>query len=148
MHMASTEYNIRCQNYLNNCKGDDEAIPVTVMLVSMYNACYAFQNDNRKNLLILALQRLDHGGGAISDNAFIHTFSEYKKLFSSLMTLLNLLLTNFQILYQLYGNFSNSEKFQHNTYCWDQIACHGTSVMLHSLLPSTLLKKKGQQKNR
>ncbi len=39
-------------------------------------------------------------------------------------------------------NFLILKFFQHNTYCWDQIACHGTSVMPHSLLQSTLLKKK------
>jgi hypothetical protein len=111
MHVACTEYNIRCRNYLNNFKGDDEAIPVTVMLVFMYDACYAFQNDNRKNLLNLSLQRLDHGRGTISDKVFARTFSEYKIHFSSLIILLNLLLTNFQKLYQLYGFFSNSEKF-------------------------------------
>jgi hypothetical protein len=80
------------------------------MLVSMYNACYVFQNDNRKNLLNLALQRLDHGGGMISDKVFVRTFSEYKIHFSSLIILLNLLLTKFQKLYQLYRKFSNSEK--------------------------------------
>ena len=53
MHAACTAYNIRCRSYLNNCKGDDEAIPVAVMIVSMYNGCYVFQNDDRKNLLNL-----------------------------------------------------------------------------------------------
>jgi hypothetical protein len=81
MHAPCTEYNIRCLNYLNNCEGDDEAIPVTATLFSMCNACYAFQNDKRENLLILALQRLDHGREAISDKAFVRTFSEYKNIF-------------------------------------------------------------------
>ncbi len=56
MHAVYTTYNIRCWNYLNNCKGDDDAIPVTVKLISMYNLCYALQNDSRKNLLNLAHQ--------------------------------------------------------------------------------------------
>jgi hypothetical protein len=43
MHAACTEYNIEFRTYLNSCEGDDKAIPVTVMLVSMYNACYTFQ---------------------------------------------------------------------------------------------------------
>jgi hypothetical protein len=55
INTACTEYHIRCWNYLNNCEGDNEAIPVTVMLVSMYNTCYTFQNDDRKNLHNLAL---------------------------------------------------------------------------------------------
>ncbi len=63
---------------------------MTVMLVSMYNTCYAFQNDHRKNLLILAIQKLDHGTGTISDKAFACKFSEYKIHFSSSITLLNL----------------------------------------------------------
>jgi hypothetical protein len=76
MHTACTEYNIKFQTYLNQCEGDDEAIPVTVMIVSMYNTCYTFQTDHRKNLLILALQGLEHSRGAISDTAFVHTFSK------------------------------------------------------------------------
>jgi hypothetical protein len=62
--------------YLIQCEGEDEAIPVTVLLVSMYNACYAFQRDSRKNLLLLALGRLDLHGGAIADKSLIATLSE------------------------------------------------------------------------
>jgi hypothetical protein len=61
---------------LNQCEGEDEAIPVTVLLVAMYNACYAFQRDSRKNLLLLALRRLDLHGEAIADKSFIATLSE------------------------------------------------------------------------
>jgi hypothetical protein len=51
---------------------------VTVLLASMYNACYTFQVDNRENLLILTLQGLEYGDrGTISDKAFVRTFSEY-----------------------------------------------------------------------
>jgi hypothetical protein len=42
----------------------------------MYNACYAFQRDSRKNLLLLALRRLDLYGGAIADKSLIATISE------------------------------------------------------------------------
>ncbi len=62
-------------------------IPVTVLLASMYNACYTFQVDNRENLLILTLQGLEHGDrGTISDTAFVRTFSEYYQAFPSYVT--------------------------------------------------------------
>ena len=67
------------------CQGNDEAIPVTVLLVGMYNACYTYQacvtktdcEDRRKNLLILALRGLDQGR-SMSDKAIIRTLSKYK----------------------------------------------------------------------
>jgi hypothetical protein len=49
MHGACTEYGIKPKLYLNQCEGENEAIPVTVLLVSMFNACYTFQRDSRKN---------------------------------------------------------------------------------------------------
>ncbi len=53
IHGACADYNITHKPWLNSCEGDDEVIPATVLLVSMYNACYTFQtNDNRNNLLI------------------------------------------------------------------------------------------------
>jgi hypothetical protein len=82
MHGACCDYGINWKQYLNSCEGDDEAIPVTVLLVSMYNACYTFQDDQRENLLNLTLRGLDHGSrGTIPDKAFIHTFSEYTQHF-------------------------------------------------------------------
>jgi hypothetical protein len=76
MHGACTEYGIKPKLYLNQCEGEGEAIPVTVLLVAMYNACYAFQRDSRKNLLLLALGRLDLYWGAIADKALTATLSE------------------------------------------------------------------------
>ena len=82
MHGTCCDYGINWKQYLNSCEGDDEAIPVTVLLVSMYNACYTFQDDQRENLLILTLRGLDHGSrGTIPDKAFIRTFSEYTQHF-------------------------------------------------------------------
>jgi hypothetical protein len=66
MHGACPEYGIKPKLYLNQCEGEDEAIPVTVLLVAMCNACYTFQRDSKKNLLFLALGRLDLHGGAIA----------------------------------------------------------------------------------
>jgi hypothetical protein len=62
-------------------------ISVTVLLASMYNACYTFQVDNRENLLILTLQGLENGScGTISDKAFFRTFSEYYQASPSYVT--------------------------------------------------------------
>ncbi len=79
MHGACANYNITHKPWLNSCEGDDEVIPVTVLLVSMYNACYTFQSDdNRDSLLILALGKLKHGSrGTITEKAFIRAFSKY-----------------------------------------------------------------------
>ena len=80
MHAACYYYSINWKTFTNNCEGNDEAIPVTVLLVSMYNACFTFQNDMRLNLLILTLQGLDDiNRGKLSDRAFVRTFSKYKK---------------------------------------------------------------------
>lgn len=79
MHAACQDYKITLKQYLNSCEGNDEVIPVTVLLVSMYNACYSFQSetDKRDNLLSLALGKLEHGGrGSITEKAFVRTMSE------------------------------------------------------------------------
>jgi hypothetical protein len=79
MHRTCADYNITHKPWLNSCEGDNEVIPVTVLLVSMYNACYTFQsNDNRDNLMILELGKLEHGSrGTITEKAFIQTSSKY-----------------------------------------------------------------------
>ncbi len=86
-HAVCSDYSISWKMYLNNCKGDDEVIPVTVLLASIYNACYTFQVDKRENLLKLTLQGLEHGDrGTISDKAFVRTFSEYYQASPSYVT--------------------------------------------------------------
>jgi hypothetical protein len=75
MHGTCLHYGVKTKTFLNQCEGDDEAIPVTVLLVAMYNACYTFQNDDRINLLVLALGRIDLHGGAITDKALVTTLS-------------------------------------------------------------------------
>jgi hypothetical protein len=64
MHRACTEYGIKPKLYLNQCEGEDKAIPVTVLVVAMYNACYAFQRDSRKNLLLFALRKIRPSWGS------------------------------------------------------------------------------------
>jgi hypothetical protein len=77
MHTACREYNIKPHIYMNQCKGDEEAIPVVILLVTMYNACLAFQHERHTNLLILALEQFDLGT-QISNSSFVRTFSEYQ----------------------------------------------------------------------
>ncbi len=48
MHAACQDYKITLKQYLNSCEGNDEVIPVTILLVSIYNACYSFQSETDK----------------------------------------------------------------------------------------------------
>jgi hypothetical protein len=84
MHAACLDYHISWRMFINKCEGSDEAIPVTILLVSMYNACYAFQDNDKENLLITTLRGLEHfNQEPIPDRSFIRTFSEYEQtLFS------------------------------------------------------------------
>ena len=61
--------------FINNLSGNDRCVPVTIFLVSMYNACMLFQDDKTTNLLIATLQRFDMIG-KLSDESFIETMSE------------------------------------------------------------------------
>jgi hypothetical protein len=82
MHAACVDYSITWKMFINKCEGSDEAIPVTILLVSMYNACYAFQDNDKENLLITTLRGLEHfNQEPIPDRSFIRTFSEYKQTF-------------------------------------------------------------------
>ncbi len=54
MHGACTEYGIKPKLYLNQCEGENEAMPVTIMLVSMFNACYTFQKRQQKKIAIIS----------------------------------------------------------------------------------------------
>ena len=77
MHAACSEYNIKPNTYMNQCKGDEETIPVMILLVTMYNVCLAFQHERHTNLLILALERFDLGT-QISTSSYVHLVSIYR----------------------------------------------------------------------
>jgi hypothetical protein len=64
------------KNVINNLLGNDRVVPVTIFLVTMYNACMLYQKDKTTNLLIPKLQRFDMIG-KVDDNTFIDTMSEY-----------------------------------------------------------------------
>ncbi len=61
--------------FINNLLGHDQVVPVTMFLVTMYNACMLYQNDKTTNLLIPTLQRFDMIR-KVTDNTFVDTMSE------------------------------------------------------------------------
>jgi hypothetical protein len=42
--------------YLNACAGKYQVIPVSVFLMTLYNACFMFQKDKTDNMLIRVLE--------------------------------------------------------------------------------------------
>ena len=81
-HMAVAEYlpEVKAE-YLNSCKGIYQVIPLAVFVMTLYNACFMFQNEKTDNLMIKALERFDLTPN-IDDNAFLKTMSEYKSKYS------------------------------------------------------------------
>jgi hypothetical protein len=45
--------------YLNMCTGKYQVIPASVFLMTLYNACFMFQQDKTDNMLIKALERFN-----------------------------------------------------------------------------------------
>jgi hypothetical protein len=79
MHGECEDYKIPMKQYLSSCDGVYEILPVTVLQVSMYNACYTYQQttDTRETLLTLALEKLELGSrGSITEKAFVRTLSK------------------------------------------------------------------------
>ena len=128
MHPTCVSYNLKFNLQMNMCQGNDEAIPVTVLLVGMYNACYTYQGcvtntdweDRRMNLLILALRGLDQGG-SMSDKSIIRTLSKYKQTY---------------IIYCELHTYQNTNIFTKNS----KIVSLGLLVIQHSSWLSTSQK--------
>jgi hypothetical protein len=81
VHPALIKYSLsgaefKKKKIINNLLGNDQVVPVTIFLVTMYNACMLYQKDNTTNLLIPTLQRFDMIG-KFNGNTFIDTMSEY-----------------------------------------------------------------------
>jgi hypothetical protein len=80
LHGANARYtsNINNVNYINNCNDWNRIIPVTVVLVMLFNACLMYQpnepNEGR-NLLITALNGFDFGM-SLDDDTFMNTLSK------------------------------------------------------------------------
>ena len=47
--------------YTNDCTGEFQIIPVTIFLVTLYNACWMFQHKKESNMLIFALDTFNLG---------------------------------------------------------------------------------------
>jgi hypothetical protein len=62
--------------FINSLLGNNQVVPVTIFVVTIYNACMLYQKDKPTNLLIPTLQRFDMIG-KVSDSTFICTLSEY-----------------------------------------------------------------------
>jgi hypothetical protein len=61
---------------INSLSGNDRVVPVTIFLLSIYNAYMLDHRDKTTNLLIPTLQRFDMIQ-KVSDSTFIDTLSEY-----------------------------------------------------------------------
>ena len=61
--------------YINECTGEFQIIPVTIFLVTLYNACWMFQRNRESNMLIIALDTFDLGD-AVEHEKFMKTLSE------------------------------------------------------------------------
>jgi hypothetical protein len=61
--------------YLNACTGKYQVIPVSVFLMTLYNACFMFQEDKTDNILIKALEHFNLTPN-LEDETFFTTFSK------------------------------------------------------------------------
>jgi hypothetical protein len=61
--------------YLNACIGKYQVIPVSVFLMTLYNACFMFQEDKTDNMLIKALERFNLTPN-LDDEMFFTTLSK------------------------------------------------------------------------
>ncbi len=62
-------------SYINECTGEFQIIPVTMFLVTLYNACWIFQSKRDSKKLIFVLDTFDLGD-AVEHEKFIKTLSE------------------------------------------------------------------------
>lgn len=79
LHTAALTYlpDIYTDNsYLNNCKGIYQVMPVSVFLMTCYNACFMFQIDKTDNLMIETLERLDLTPN-LDNPSLLQTFSKW-----------------------------------------------------------------------
>lgn len=61
--------------FLNSCVDKYQILPVTVFLMTMYNACFMFQKEKDNNDLIRAMERVNLTPG-LDDNTFFSTMSK------------------------------------------------------------------------
>jgi len=77
MHPAVEFYlpEVKAGGFLNNCVEKYQILPVTVFLITMYNACFMFQEKKDGNDLITAMERVNLTRG-LDDNTFFTTMSK------------------------------------------------------------------------
>ncbi len=77
LHATHTHYcsDVNETKYIQGCDGICCIIPVTLFLVSLYNACFTFQHDKTTNLLISALDCFDLGT-TVDNDTFMTTISK------------------------------------------------------------------------
>ena len=77
LHGAYSQYTTLNQTaYIQGCFDNvNRIIPVTIFIVMLYNACFAYQADKSTNLLISTLDNFDTGS-LVDDDTFMNTFSE------------------------------------------------------------------------
>jgi hypothetical protein len=75
IHGASSKYVNMMATYINGCGGKGQIIPVIMLLVILYNACFMYQSDKRSNLLITALDTFNLGA-SVNHEKFLNTLRE------------------------------------------------------------------------
>jgi hypothetical protein len=77
LHVAHTHYcsDVNGTKYIQGCDGIHCIIPVTLFLLSLYNACFMFQHNKTTNLLISALDCFDLGT-TVENDTFMSTMSK------------------------------------------------------------------------
>ena len=77
LHPAVEHYlpGVKGGGFLNDCVDKYQILPVTVFLMTMYNACFMFQKEKDNNDLIRAMERVNLTRG-LDDNTFFSTMSK------------------------------------------------------------------------
>jgi len=76
IHGAYIKYtDIKKAAYINACDGWNRIIPVTLFLVTLFNASFMYHENCQDNLLIMALDGFDIGK-SLSDDTFMNTLSK------------------------------------------------------------------------
>lgn len=76
IHGAYSKYtDIKQTAYINSCDEWNRIVPVTLFLVTLFNASFMYHENCRENLLIMALDGFDIGK-SLSDDTFMNTLSK------------------------------------------------------------------------
>ena len=95
LHGAYSKYtNIKQGSYINSCNGWNRIVPVTLFLMTLFNASFMYHDNCEDNLLIMALNGFDIGE-SLSDNTFMNTLSKSFLLIQIIQNLNNYLIQYF-----------------------------------------------------